>query len=207
MRPSLRRLEKANEELYRPMRLRGNTSYPLLSDAKGQAHFHLSFRRGHIHPGEAEVLYMFTDLVRSPIRHGVGKCDRCSRYYVGERSYTPKRYCGRVCSVPATAEKATRERRGREHQEKLMTTGSFALRTSPRSAARSTPVRCRSESIMDRLCRAIEDTRVDPVPDGSLPRLHSLWRMHRAVCLTVILRKSLKNTVTKRCGEHVGSNR
>jgi hypothetical protein len=101
-------------------RVNGETSYLLLSDRDGRAWFHLKFYHSTLDPLTAAVCECFTTLVRSPLRERVGKCERCERYFLSNRSYTKKRFCSRSCSSPATATKATQVRRSREREEKLL---------------------------------------------------------------------------------------
>ena len=99
------------------------THYLLISSRDGRAQPHLRFYSpiDNKEPVSEPVRYaclVFTDLASSPLRDRVGKCDRCSRYFVSEGAYLRKRFCSRNCAKSEFALKATQKRREQENEQK-----------------------------------------------------------------------------------------
>jgi hypothetical protein len=63
--------------------------------------------------------WMFTNLVTSPLRDRLGKCERCGRYYLSQGRYVNKRFHSRQCAWRTSAERAVYRRRDTERHRKV----------------------------------------------------------------------------------------
>ena len=69
---------------------------------------------------EEAALYFFITLILNPLWERLGgPCLRCGRYYVAQTARKNKAYCSRSCGTHATALAATKQRRNKEHADKL----------------------------------------------------------------------------------------
>jgi hypothetical protein len=61
----------------------------------------------------------FLKIIRSPLFNTIGKCERCSTYFLNTSGHINKKYCSRSCATRNTALKSVRARRQEEQEEKI----------------------------------------------------------------------------------------
>lgn len=68
---------------------------------------------------EYDAAWLFIDLLIRSSEYDVGRCGRCKGYYLNFSGHRNKVFCSRRCATTMSAERAMRERRMREKDEKL----------------------------------------------------------------------------------------
>lgn len=61
----------------------------------------------------------FLRIVQSPLFNSLGKCERCSNYFLNIFDHKDKKYCSRACATGHSALKSIRAKRQREQAEKI----------------------------------------------------------------------------------------
>jgi len=75
--------------------------------------------KADIKPGRTHAVSLFFQFITGPFQRDVGRCKRCRNYWWNRWHHPGKIYCSSKCSSADTATRITRERREKDHQEKL----------------------------------------------------------------------------------------